>query len=174
MKCLIIYYSKTGNTKKVSDVLFDFLKTSCEVLDYHDIEGLKEADFYKYDLICLGFPSYMWRPPKEVDDFVRNKYAEYNDQGKVKLKSPRNGKKAFVFCTYSGPHTGKREAIPAVKYVGQYFDHLGFRVKELCVVGEFHNDTEASTKGYMGNIKGRPDKKDLAGAVKALQKFIGA
>ncbi|MCX5908895.1 MAG: hypothetical protein NTY64_17400 [Deltaproteobacteria bacterium] len=31
----------------------------------------------------------------------------------------------LIFCTYSGPQTGINEAIPAGKFAGQFFEHLG-------------------------------------------------
>ena len=68
----------------------------------------------------------------------------------------------MIFCTYSGPHTGIREATPAVLYAGQFFEHLGFRVlAEWYVVGEFHDSEEASTQGRLGDIRGLPSKEDL-------------
>ena len=72
------------------------------------------------------------------------------------------GKNALIFCTYSGPHTGIREAIPAGLYAGQYFEHLGFTVlDEWYVVGEFHGSLELSTQGRLGDIRGRPNEDDL-------------
>jgi hypothetical protein len=70
--------------------------------------------------------------------------------------------KALVFCTYSGPHTGVREAIPAGEYAGQFFEHLGIPVlDEWYIVGEFHGNEEASTMGCLGDIRGRPTEEDL-------------
>jgi hypothetical protein len=72
------------------------------------------------------------------------------------------GKNALIFCTYSGPHSGIREAIPAGLYAGQFFEHLGFTVLDAWyVVGEFHGSEEASTKGTLGDIRGRPNEEDL-------------
>jgi len=68
----------------------------------------------------------------------------------------------LIFCTYSGPHTGIREAIPAVLHAGQFFEHLGFRILgEWCLLGEFHGSEENSTKGRLGDIRGRPNQEDL-------------
>ncbi|MCK5185630.1 MAG: flavodoxin, partial [Deltaproteobacteria bacterium] len=66
------------------------------------------------------------------------------------------------YCTYSGPHTGKREAIPAVLYMGQFFEHLGFVVVgEWYTVGEFKGIEKASLQGKLGDIRGRPNEDDL-------------
>ena len=72
------------------------------------------------------------------------------------------GKNALIFCTYSGPHTGLNEATPVGKYVGQFFEHLGFIVLDKWyVLSEFHCSEERSTKGRMGNIRGKPTEEEL-------------
>jgi hypothetical protein len=72
------------------------------------------------------------------------------------------GKNALIFCTYSGPHTGINEAIPAGLYAGQFFEHIGFTVlDEWYVLSEFHGHENASTKGRMGDIRGKPTEEDL-------------
>jgi hypothetical protein len=119
-------------------------------------EEAEAIDFYDYDLICIGFPSYQWHPPKPVESFLMSKFGEYRKQERVKIGAPKvPGKNALVFCTFSGPHTGIGEAIPAGKYAGQFFEHLGFTVLgDLYVLGEFHGSEEASTMGRMGGYPG--------------------
>ncbi len=64
--------------------------------------------------------------------------------------------------TYSGPHTGIDEATPVGKDVRQYFEHIVFNViDEWYVLSEFHGSLENSTKGRMGDIRGKPTKEDL-------------
>ena len=120
-------------------------------------------DLYAYDLVCIGFPSYRWSPPKPMDVFLNSKFRQYHAEGRVKAGAPRvPGKNALIFCTYSGPHTGIREAVPAGLYAGQFLEHLGFAVlDEWYVVGEFHGSEEASTNGRLGDIRGRPNEDDL-------------
>jgi len=122
-----------------------------------------DLDFFDFDLVCLGFPSYNWHPPRAVDDYLKGKFAQYRSQDKVLPGAPRvTGKNALIFCTFSGPHTGLREAIPAGKYAAQFFEHLGFAVvDEWYVLSEFHGSEELSTQGRMGNIKGLPDTAEL-------------
>jgi hypothetical protein len=48
------------------------------------------------------------------------------------------------------------------KYIGQFFEHLGFTVlDEWYVLSEFHGSIECSKKGRMRNIRGKPDKNTL-------------
>jgi len=163
LKAAIIYWSKGGNTEKVAWAIKEGLEASEVEVNFYRTEEAGDLDWFDYDLVCVGFPSYRWHPPEAVDSYLKNRMGEYRQQGRVKTGSPRvPGKNALVFCTYSGPHTGLNEAIPAGKYVGQFFDHLGFEVlDEWYVVGEFHGHMEHSTKGRLGDIRGRPSQEDL-------------
>jgi hypothetical protein len=163
MKAAILYWSKTGNTEKVALVIRGELEAAGVDVLLKRTEEAGDVDFYGYDLICVGFPSYRWHPPQPVDDFLKRKFREYRGQGRVKTGAPKvPGKHALVFCTYSGPHTGIREAIPAGLYVGQFFEHLGFTVlDEWYIVGEYHGSLERSTRGRLGDIRGRPNEEDL-------------
>jgi hypothetical protein len=70
-----------------------------------------------------------------------------------------------MVCTYGGGHTGYNEVIPALKYMGQFFEHMGIRVvDEWGIVGFFRDveDPNYNTDGRIGNITGRPDERDLA------------
>jgi putative NADPH-quinone reductase len=162
-KAAIIYWSKTGNTKKVAEAIQETLsKANIEVRTATPKEA-DDIDWYAYDLICLGFPSYHWHPPAPMDDYLERTFVRYRKKGRIKVGSPRiPGKHALVFCTYSGPHTGLDEATPAVDYAGQFFAHLGFAVLgKWCIVGEFRGSLENSTLGRLGDIRGRPDEQDL-------------
>jgi flavodoxin len=164
MKAAIIYWSKTGNTKKVANAVKEGLEAAEADVMLKQVEEAGDIDFYAYDLICLGFPAYQWSPPKPVDDFLKSKFAGYRKHGRIKTGAPKIfGKNVLIFCTYSGPHTGINEAIPAGKYAGQFFEHLGFTVLDAWyIVGEFHGSEERSTMGRLGDIRGRPNAEDLA------------
>ena len=163
MKAAIIYWTKSGNTEKVALTIKEGLEDSGAQVTLVRTDEAKDLDWFDYDLICVGFPSYQWHPPEAVVNYLKGKMNGYRQQGLVKIGSPKiPGKNALVFCTYSGPHTGIHEAIPAGKFVGQFFDHLGFEVlDEWYVVGEFHGREEQSTKGRLGDIRGRPNQEDL-------------
>jgi len=162
-KAAIIYLSLTGNTEKVAESIQRGLTEGGFQTSLFKLVDAGEVDFYNFDLICLGTPSYNWLPPKPMEKYLRGMFNRYKNEGRIKPGAPAlPGKYALVFCTYSGPHTGIREAIPAGKYVGQFFEHLGFTVvDEWYVLSEFHGSEENSTLGRMGNIKGLPSKDDL-------------
>jgi multimeric flavodoxin WrbA len=164
VKAVIIYWSKGGNTEKVALAASEGLKEAGADVSIKKVSEAGDIDFYDYDLVCVGFPAYYWSPPKAMDDFLKGKFRAYHRQERVKVGAPKvPGKNAIVFCTYSGPHTGVREATPAVLYAGQFFEHCGFTVLgEWCIVGEYHNSEEESTRGRLGDIRGRPNGADLS------------
>jgi len=163
MKAAVLYWSKTGNTEKVARAIQEGLEAAGVEVLFKSTGEAGSVDFYDYDLVCIGFPSYRWHPPGPVDEFLKRKYNTYHKQGRVKVGAPKVPRKhALIFCTYSGPHTGISEAIPAGKYAGQFFEHLGFTVlDEWYIVGEYHGSEEKSTLGRLGDIRGRPNEEDL-------------
>lgn len=164
LKTLIIYWSATGNTEKVANTIRETLVREGITPTFKKVADAAAEELYDYDLVFLGAPSYSFQPPEPVQKFIRAKMDLHRDRGDIKLGCPViPGKTAVVFCTYSGPHTGIREATPAGDYMGQFFEHLGFKVAEKWyIVGEFHGREDLSTKGRLGDIRGRPNQQDLA------------
>ncbi|MCW4017019.1 MAG: flavodoxin domain-containing protein [Candidatus Bathyarchaeota archaeon] len=159
----IIYWSSTGNTQKVAFAIKDGLEAAGVNVSLMKTTKAYDIDYFDYDLVCVGCPSIQWHPPKPVTEFLLKKFDDYKKQEKIKTGAPKvPGKNALIFCTYSGPHTGLREATPVGKYVGQFFEHIGFTVvDEWYVLSEFIGSEERSTKGRMGDIRGKPTKEEL-------------
>ena len=174
MKALIVYWSGTGNTEKVAKAIKSGLeKASVSVTMKRSIEALDE-DLFGYDLVCLGAPTHQWLPAKQIREFVNAKLKEAFKKGYVKPNMyPVTGRNALIFATYSGPHTGINEAIPAVKWLGQFFEHLGFKVMdEWYVVAEYHGRLVESTKGSLGDIRGKPTQEELACIEEKITKLV--
>lgn len=162
-RAVIIYWSSTGNTEKVAYAIKDGLEDAGINVSLMKTTEAKDIDYFDYNLVCIGCPSIQWHPPKQVTDFLLKKFDDYKKQDKIKTAAPKvHGKNALIFCTYSGPHTGLNEATPVGKYVGQFFEHIGFTVlDEWYVLSEFHGSLERSTEGRMGDIRGKPTKEEL-------------
>jgi flavorubredoxin len=160
---LIIYWSKTGNTEKVANSIKEGLGAAGVVVTMKKPEEAEDLDYFNFDLICMGCPSYSWHPPEPMTLFLKKKFAAYRQQGKIKPSAPKiPDKKALIFVTYSGPHTGIDEATPVGKDIRQYLEHIGFTIiDEWYVLSEFHGSLENSTKGRMGDIRGKPTEEDL-------------
>ena len=84
MKAIIIYWSKTGNTEKVALALRDGLEEAGMEVLLQNVEGIQDVDWYGYDLVCIGFPSYQWKVPKPMDEFLNKKFNSYRRPGHVK------------------------------------------------------------------------------------------
>ena len=162
-KALIVYWSKTGNTEKVAQAIKEGLEEVGMEVTIKETKEADAADYFDYDLVCVGSPSYSWHPPESMTTFLKSKFDGYRKAGKIKPSAPKvPGKNALVFVTYSGPHTGLNEATPVGKDIGQCFEHLGFTIiDEWYVLSEFHGSLENSTLGRMGDIRGKPTGDDL-------------
>ena len=166
MDVLSLYFSSTGNTEKVA------LRIGKTVQELgHNVETLKitrnglQVDILNYGFVFVGSGVYGQLPGKPLMDLFRRLLWKYVKNGEIKPTAPRRPlAKVVVYCTYGGTHTGVNEAIPAVKYMGQLFDHLGYTIiGEWYVVGEYQTEQlrTHSTTGRLGDIRGRPNQTDL-------------
>jgi flavodoxin len=164
MKILNLYFSGTGNTEKIAKQIEKTLLEHGHEVDTIKAGDHSEPDVLSYDFIFVGSGVYAWLPGKSMMELLSTLREKYAKTGEIKAASPRRpGKKAVAYCTFGGGHTGINEAVPAVKYMGQLFDHLGFEIiGEWFVVGEFHGKLgHLSLSGRLGNIVGRPNETDL-------------
>ncbi len=164
MKTLILYQSFTGNTKKVTERIAETLALEGLTPEVVKVTEKTGIELYDYDLVFLGTPVIELLPAKPVLKFAHSQLSVHGKRGDILPSSPKiPGKYAICYCTYSGPHTGKREAIPAMKYMEQFFEHLRFTVlAEWYIVGELKGNEILSTQGPLGDIRGRPNEKDLS------------
>lgn len=157
---LVLYWSRSGNTEKVARVIHDSLSRSGFESTLLRIEPDLDVDYFDYNLVFCGAPVYSFLPPEAVQEFLKKR----RGRGEVLPGAPEKpGHIAVVFCTYGGGHTGFREAVPALKYMGQFFEHMGMRVvDEWAVVGEFREAGAGYNEGgRLGDITGRPSEQDL-------------
>jgi flavodoxin len=174
LKTLILYWSATGNTEKVANTIKDTLGREGITPVIKKIVDAGAEELFNYDLVFFGAPTYSFQPPEPVQKYIKAKMALHRDRGDIKPGAPVvPGKTAVIFCTYSGPHTGVKEATPAGDYMGQFFEHIGYNVADKWyTVGEFHGSEELSTKGRLGDIRGRPDRRDLEEIEKNVTKLL--
>ena len=138
------------------------------------IEKGTSVELYNYELVFLGSPVHAFLPAEPVIKFIHSQLDIHRKQEDIIPCSPViPGKYAVCYCTFSGPHTGIREAVPAVKYMEQFFEHLRFSVlDEWYIPGEFRNKDILSTKGVLGDIRKRPDEKDLLNIERKLKNLL--
>ncbi len=176
MKVLNLYYSSTGNTEKLAQQIETAVKQAGHEIETVKVTGDSEVDIIEFDLVFIGSGVYTWLPGKPMLDFLDKARQRYSKAGEIKPMSPRRpGKKAVVYCSFGGAHTGINEAVPAVKYMGQLLDHLGYEIlSEWYFVGEYHGRLAPySTTGRMGDITGRPSRADLADVAQRVFGVLG-
>ncbi len=83
MKTCVVYFSRTGNTKRMAEAISDLLKAPT-----FDMASSEPSVVENYDLLIVGTPVEGFRPAKETVAFVE--------------RLPKGeGKKAILFCTYA-------------------------------------------------------------------------
>jgi len=121
LRILIAYYSKTGNTETISNVIKEALESACEV-DMLKIEMVKEysdrlphlnpriffdtilnrkprirsvRDMTPYDLICVGAPNWYGRTAPPVNTFIE-KIINCEGKNAIAFVSSGWGKKSYA------------------------------------------------------------------------------
>lgn len=166
LNVLNLYYTLSGNTEKVANRIEKTVQSLGHEIDTVRVTSdTSNVDLLEYELVFNGSGVYQWLPGAPMMDLFDDLRGKYSEADEIKPGSPmRSGKKAVIYCTYGGTHTGKSEAVPAVKYMGQMFDHLGFVIlDEWYVIGAYpENHNSASINGRLGDIRERPNENDLA------------
>ncbi|NHJ03787.1 MAG: flavodoxin [Candidatus Heimdallarchaeota archaeon] len=68
MKTLVTYYSRSGNTKKVAEAIYEEIKSEKDLLEIEKVSNVED-----YDLIFVGTPIEKHEPVKHVIDFIQEK-----------------------------------------------------------------------------------------------------
>jgi flavodoxin/ferredoxin len=154
----IIFFSATGNTKKIADVIQKYLTdhdVSVTEIDITSFASRKEAvSLDKYDAVMFGFPIYSLRAPRVCRQWLE--------------KLDGKGKKCSVFFTFGG--FGKD---PAHYYIQELLEKRNFT---LVSTGEFLGVHTFNRSGWQA-AQGRPNQSDFKIAKeythKTLQRFTG-
>jgi flavodoxin/ferredoxin len=87
MKCLILYYSQTGNTAKTARAIQSGAAQVADQCDLVPFKQIESADLDRYDLIGLGTPVWNGGFPPNVRIFVEH-------------LPPQKDRHIFSFCTH--------------------------------------------------------------------------
>ena len=163
VRAAVLWWSAGGNTRKVAEAVEEALTAAGVVTARLQITPDLDVDFRDYTLTFIAVPVYHYLPPKPAMEFL---HAQQRAHAAIQPSAPqRPGRYAVMVATYGGPHTGDREAVPTLKYMGQFFEHDGIDVvDEWAVVGHFHEASQEpmNLQGRLGDIRGRPNAHDLA------------
>ena len=109
MKVLVTYFTKTGNTEKVAQAIYEVVRSDKELAPVHAVKDLSE-----YDIIFCGFPVQAHSVPLPVENFI---------------KAIPAGKKIALFTTH-GSLRGGPLAVTAI-------EHAVSLASQLKVIGTF-------------------------------------
>ena len=144
MKSIVIYFSQTGNTKKIAQSIYQGIIEEDDDCDISRIQDITAKDLLQYDLIGLGSPIWHRREPINVLSFIEYEMNTLED------------KLTFVFGTHGvfpGHYIGRM--VPALTLEGLIV--IGWRTWYCaCSVPEH-------PKPYFTD--GHPDDIDLAEAL---------
>jgi menaquinone-dependent protoporphyrinogen IX oxidase len=71
-KALIAYFSQGGTTRSVSEQILKGLNDEQIQVDLYDIAEGPLFDINSYDMIGIGSPVYIYRPPFKVIEFIKS------------------------------------------------------------------------------------------------------
>lgn len=146
MKVLVAYMSRTGNTKKVAENIFQEIQGEKEIKEIKDVASLEG-----YDFAFVGFPIENFGPAKDAKDF---------------LEKHAKGKKVALFITHAAPEYAEflpewlakcKEAAAGVDLVG-LFNCQGELAQNVIDAMAKHHDPKVRAWAEMGSTtKGQPD-----------------
>jgi len=88
MKSIVIYYSQSGNTKKIAQALQKGISRQTGQCDIARLKDIKPEDWTEYDLIGIGTPVWGSEPTPMYVDYIDS------------LPSTVKDKHAFFYCTH--------------------------------------------------------------------------
>lgn len=92
-KCLIVYFSQQGSTKKIAEIIEKILFQYGYKVDLFNLKDGDPPPIENYDFFGIGSPTYYFRPPFIITDYLKN-------------LSNVNNKPFFVFVLH-GAYKGK-------------------------------------------------------------------
>ena len=139
IKSIVIYFSQTGNTKKIAEAIQRGIIESIGECDISSLKTISVKDLIKFDLIGLGYPTWSSKEPPNVRSSIEQ------------MDFPE-GKHIFAFSTHGARPAGLISSIVPL-----------LRQKGLTVIGfrDWYGSVSLPhmPKPYLTD--GHPDKIDL-------------
>ncbi len=139
MKSLVVYYSQTGNTKKIARAIHKGMSPLVEQCDIAPVKKVKPRDLNKYDVVGLGSPVWCGAETPNVRRFIES-------------LPQQQGRHLFAFNTHG--------VMPE-----QYFPYVVRRLKGkgFTVIGmrDWYGDARFQLAPSPYYTDGHPDEIDL-------------
>jgi NAD(P)H dehydrogenase (quinone) len=101
-KALVVYYSKSGNTKKMAEMITESIKKEGIEVALKDVSDVKVDELLEYDAIIIGSPTYYGTMAAEIKKLF--------DQS-VKFHGKLNGKIGGAFASSANIAGGNETTI---------------------------------------------------------------
>lgn len=72
MKIALVYFSQTGNTKKVTDTIAETLKEKSHEVKSLALQEATHQELLKHDLFAIGTPTFESHAPTNVKNFIKS------------------------------------------------------------------------------------------------------
>ncbi|MFX0030446.1 MAG: EFR1 family ferrodoxin [Candidatus Hermodarchaeota archaeon] len=124
MKVLLIFFSQTGGTEEIARKIREGILNSENQCDLIEMKKAKNKPLNDYDLVGIGTPTFFYREPVNVKNFIQN-------MEKVQ------GKHCFLFCTHGS-------------VIGNTYYYMAeeLREKGYQVIGNFDSYSASSLQFY--------------------------
>jgi len=150
MKVLVTYMSKTGNTKKVAEAIYEEIDDEKEIMPINKVDSIEG-----YDIAFLGFPIHRMGPDKRTADLLK--------------KHCINGRKIVLFITHAAPEDNPELPPMLEKFIQaadganivDMFDCQGELDKTTKRIMSILPDGRLRRWAREDNSKGQPDKARL-------------
>ena len=143
MKSIVIYYSQTGNTKKIAQALQKGIINQTGQCDLARVKEIKPEELAKYDLIGIGAPTWSSCPSPIVIYFIKS------------LPATLKGKHFFWYSTH-GIYPGRCIIRGVQPLLDQGMTVLGWK--------DWYGQASLPGHGKPWYTDGHPDEIDLAEA----------
>ena len=150
MKVLVAYMSKTGNTRKVAEAIFE------EITDEKELKAINQVDSIEgYDIAFLGFPIHQMGPDKRTAELLE--------------KHCIDGRMVVLFITHAAPEDSPdlppmlekfRQAAGMANLAGM-FDCQGELAKSIKLIMSIMPNAQLRAWARQDNSKGQPDEARL-------------
>jgi len=101
-KALVVYYSRSGNTKKMAQFIVEGMKDEGVEADLKDVKEVLADELLKYDVIAIGSPTYYGTMAAEIKKLL--------DES-VKLHGKLEGKIGGAFASSANIAGGNETTI---------------------------------------------------------------
>jgi len=101
-KALVIYYSRTGNTKKMAESVAEDIKNEGMEVVIKEVKDVDTGELLKYDAIAVGSPTYYGTMAAQIKELIDDS---------VKLHGKLEGKVGASFASSANVGGGNETAI---------------------------------------------------------------